>query len=147
MALTGPPMPTFTIADLVSRTGVPAATIHHYLRSGLLPRPKKVAPNRFVYDERHVRALKLIRTLRGRRARAVPTPGGPAPAVPRSVRRCVAAPSGLPGRRPEGLLPDRDRDRTAAAGRTRDRTPGPGRGRHRHRGLPGLPPGGGPSGL
>jgi AcrR family transcriptional regulator len=65
-------MPTLTIADLVSRTGVPAATIHHYLRTGLLPRPKKVAPNRFVYDERHVRALKLIRTLRDRRGLPLP---------------------------------------------------------------------------
>jgi AcrR family transcriptional regulator len=65
-------MPMFTMADLVARTGVPAATIHHYLRSGLLPRPKKVAPNRFTYDERHVRALKLVRTLRDRRGLALP---------------------------------------------------------------------------
>src|SRR5438105_184454 len=58
---------TFTIADLVSLTGVPPATIHYYLRGGLLPRPKRAAPNRFAYDERHVQGLKLIRSLRERR--------------------------------------------------------------------------------
>jgi AcrR family transcriptional regulator len=57
----------FPIAGLVARTGVPAATIHHYRRLGLLPHPRRVAPNRFLYDDRHVRSLKLIRLLRERR--------------------------------------------------------------------------------
>jgi AcrR family transcriptional regulator len=56
-----------SIADLVERTGVPPATIHSYLRQGLLPRPHRVTGARFGYDERHVRALRLIRTLRERR--------------------------------------------------------------------------------
>jgi len=60
-------VPALTIAELVALTGVPPATIHHYLRNGLLPRPKRVAPNRFAYDERHVQGVKLIRTLRDRR--------------------------------------------------------------------------------
>jgi AcrR family transcriptional regulator len=55
------------MAELVERTGVPAPTIHHYLRMGLLPRPKLVAPNRFAYDQRHEQALLLIRLLRERR--------------------------------------------------------------------------------
>src|SRR5712691_9509027 len=57
----------FTIAELVGRTGVPPATIHHYLRLGLLPSPYRSATNRFLYDERHALALRLVRLLRDRR--------------------------------------------------------------------------------
>lgn len=57
----------FPIGELVASTGVPAATIHHYLRLGLLPPARRTAPNRFLYDRRHVQALKLIRVLRERR--------------------------------------------------------------------------------
>jgi AcrR family transcriptional regulator len=60
--------PRFSIAELVRRTGTHPATIHHYRRLGLLPPPKRVASNRFLYDERHVQALRLIRSLRDRRA-------------------------------------------------------------------------------
>jgi len=55
------------MAELVERTGVPAPSIHHYLRMGLLPRPKLIAPNRFAYDQRHEQAVLLIRLLRERR--------------------------------------------------------------------------------
>jgi AcrR family transcriptional regulator len=51
---------------------VPAATIHHYRRLGLLPPAKRAAPNRFLYDERHVRGLRLVRLLRERRGLALP---------------------------------------------------------------------------
>jgi AcrR family transcriptional regulator len=57
----------FPIGELVNRTGIPAATIHHYRKRGLLPAPRRVAANRFLYDERHVQALKLVRILRERR--------------------------------------------------------------------------------
>ncbi len=57
----------YPIGELVKRTGIPAATIHHYRKRGLLPAPRRVAPNRFLYDERHVQALKLVRILRQRR--------------------------------------------------------------------------------
>jgi AcrR family transcriptional regulator len=57
----------FPIGELIERTGVPAATIHHYLRRGLLPPPRRIAPNRFLYDERHAQGLRLIRVLRERR--------------------------------------------------------------------------------
>jgi AcrR family transcriptional regulator len=63
---------THTITDLVALTDVPAATIHYYLRNGLLPTPKRIAPNRFAYDDRHVQGLRLIRTLRDRRGLALP---------------------------------------------------------------------------
>src|SRR5438093_3044271 len=38
-------MKRLSIADLVQETDVPAATIHYYLRNGLLPQPKHVSPN------------------------------------------------------------------------------------------------------
>jgi len=60
-------MKTLTIADLVAQSDVPAATIHYYLRQGLLPTPRHVAANRFAYDRRHVVGLRLIRMLRERR--------------------------------------------------------------------------------
>lgn len=61
-----------SISDVVRRTGVPAATVHHYRRLGLLPHPERVAANRFLYDERHVQALRLIRALRQRRRLSLP---------------------------------------------------------------------------
>lgn len=54
----------FGIAALVARTDVPASSIHHYLRLGLVPQPERTAPNRFVYDDRHIAALGIIRSLR-----------------------------------------------------------------------------------
>jgi AcrR family transcriptional regulator len=58
----------FPLATLVERTGVPASTIHHYRRSGLLPEPGKDAGNRLLYDERHVKAVRGIRLLREERS-------------------------------------------------------------------------------
>ncbi|MDQ3878966.1 MAG: TetR family transcriptional regulator [Actinomycetota bacterium] len=57
----------FPISDLVERTGVPRASVHHYVKLGLLPDPERAAKNQFLYDERHVRGLRLIRLLRDRR--------------------------------------------------------------------------------
>jgi AcrR family transcriptional regulator len=48
----------------VAATDVPASTVHHYRRVGLIPPPERVAVNRFCYDERHIEALRLIRRLR-----------------------------------------------------------------------------------
>ncbi|HSB88079.1 MAG TPA: TetR family transcriptional regulator [Ilumatobacteraceae bacterium] len=56
----------FGIADVIARTDVPASSIHHYARLGLIPQPERVAPNRFLYDDRHVAALGIIRSLRQR---------------------------------------------------------------------------------
>lgn len=50
-----------SLSDLVERTGVPASTIHHYRRMGLMPQPERVSANRFVYDERHVDAVLAAR--------------------------------------------------------------------------------------
>ena len=54
------------LAAVVARTGVPSATLHHWLRLGLLPAPIRLARNRFAYDERHVRAALAVRQLRQR---------------------------------------------------------------------------------
>ena len=50
-----------SLSDVVERSGVPASTIHHYRRSGLIPPPVRQAGNRFVYDQSHVEALLRIR--------------------------------------------------------------------------------------
>src|SRR5205085_1722118 len=57
----------YTMAELVERTGTTPATVRHYLELGLLPRPHRVATNRFLYDSRHEQAIRLIRLLRERR--------------------------------------------------------------------------------
>lgn len=40
---------------------MPASTIHHYRRSGLIPPPVRQSANRFLYDERHVEAVLAVR--------------------------------------------------------------------------------------
>jgi AcrR family transcriptional regulator len=57
----------FSMRVLAARTGTKPATIRHYLALGLLPEPVRVRRNRFVYDERHVAAVRLVRALRERR--------------------------------------------------------------------------------
>jgi AcrR family transcriptional regulator len=52
----------FSLSELVARSGVPASTIHHYRRAGMIPPPVREAANRFGYDERHLEALRAIRT-------------------------------------------------------------------------------------
>lgn len=59
--------PALTLSELIERSGVPASTIHHYRRLGLLPAPARSTASRFAYDARHVEALALIRTLRDER--------------------------------------------------------------------------------
>lgn len=55
------PMATLSLSEVVARTGVPASTIHHYRRSGLIPPPRRQSANRFLYDERHVEAIRNLR--------------------------------------------------------------------------------------
>ena len=62
----------YTIRELVEKTGVPAASIHHYRNEGLLPPPERVGARRFRYSDRHVQALRLIRLLRERRRLPLP---------------------------------------------------------------------------
>jgi AcrR family transcriptional regulator len=55
-----------TIAELADQSGVPVPSIHHYRRLGLLPDPTSVEAKRFLYGERHIETLKLVRLLRER---------------------------------------------------------------------------------
>ena len=63
------------MAELVERTGVAAATVRYYLASGLLPPPRRAKSNRFLYDERHVEVIRLIRLLQDRRSLSLETIG------------------------------------------------------------------------
>ncbi|HEV2361357.1 MAG TPA: MerR family transcriptional regulator, partial [Acidimicrobiales bacterium] len=63
----------FPISVLSQRTGTPVATIHYYRRIGLLPEAVEVASNRFLYDDRHVEALTVIRLLREHRSMPLET--------------------------------------------------------------------------
>jgi DNA-binding transcriptional MerR regulator len=51
------------VAELSTATGVSVPTIKYYLREGLLPQGELTSPNQARYGERHVRRLRLIRTL------------------------------------------------------------------------------------
>lgn len=57
----GDRVPTLSLSDVVARTGVPASTIHHYRRSGLIPPPLRQSANHFLYDQRHVDAVLAVR--------------------------------------------------------------------------------------
>ncbi|MDF0528461.1 MerR family transcriptional regulator [Tsukamurella sp. 8F] len=51
------------IAELSTRTDTSVPTIKYYLREGLLFPGRRTSPNQAVYDESHVRRLRLIRAL------------------------------------------------------------------------------------
>ena len=51
------------IAELSRRSGVSVPTIKYYLREGLLPSGERTSPNQALYDEGHLRRLRLIRAL------------------------------------------------------------------------------------
>jgi AcrR family transcriptional regulator len=60
--MTEPALPRrFSLSELVARSGVPASTIHHYRRAGMIPPPVRETANRFGYDDRHLEALLRIR--------------------------------------------------------------------------------------
>jgi len=61
------------MSELVARTGVPAATVRYYMVQGLLPPAVRVSSNRYLYDERHVEAVRLVRLLRERRSMSLET--------------------------------------------------------------------------
>lgn len=51
------------IGELAKRTDVPKQTIHYYIRSGLLPKPRKLGSNSAEYDESYVERIRLIKEL------------------------------------------------------------------------------------
>lgn len=85
-----------TLSELIARSGVPASTIHHYRRVGLLPAPGIGAANRFTYDERHVEALQLIKALREDRGLSLDEIAKVLPEVLGSPRPDATAETSLP---------------------------------------------------
>lgn len=51
------------ISELAAASGVPIATIKYYLRERLIPAGRVTSTTRADYDERHVEALALVRSL------------------------------------------------------------------------------------
>ncbi len=82
----------FTMSELVQRTGAPAATIRYYLSVGLLPPPVKVASNRYLYDERHVELVRIVRLLRERRGLSLEAIGR---VLPEMLPDLLGRPSGV----------------------------------------------------
>jgi DNA-binding transcriptional MerR regulator len=59
--------PLLRISELSERSGVPVATIHHYLREGLLPEPVKTSRNMAYYPPEFVERIRLIKQLQEER--------------------------------------------------------------------------------
>lgn len=52
------------ISELAKRTGVSKETIHHYIREGLLRKPRKTGKKAVDYGEVYVRQIRLVKELR-----------------------------------------------------------------------------------
>jgi AcrR family transcriptional regulator len=74
-------MSEFPMSELVARTGVVAATARYYIGRGVVPSPRRTARNRFLYDDRHVESLRLVRLLRERRHLSLDAIAGILPAL------------------------------------------------------------------
>ena len=55
------------VSELAERSGVPVATIHHYLRERLLPEPLKTSRNMAYYPPEFVERIRLIKQLQEER--------------------------------------------------------------------------------
>lgn len=55
------------MSEVVALTGTAASTVRYYVATGLIPPALQLAPNRHLYDERHVESLRLVRLLKERR--------------------------------------------------------------------------------
>jgi DNA-binding transcriptional MerR regulator len=55
------------ISELAERSGVPVATVRHYLREGLLPEPVKTSRNMAYYPPDFVERIRLIKQLQEER--------------------------------------------------------------------------------
>ena len=59
------------IGELIKRTGVTRATVHHYVREGLLPEPEKTSRNMALYDPSCVERVLLIKGLQAQTRRSL----------------------------------------------------------------------------
>jgi DNA-binding transcriptional MerR regulator len=51
------------ISEIAERSGVPVATVRHYLREGLLPEPVKTSKNMAYYPPEFVDRIRTIKRL------------------------------------------------------------------------------------
>jgi DNA-binding transcriptional MerR regulator len=65
--MAAPAQELLKVSELAERSGVPVATIHHYLREGLLPEPVKTSRNMSYYPPEFVERLRLIKQLQEER--------------------------------------------------------------------------------
>src|SRR5436189_5738479 len=59
--------PLLKISELAEASGVPVATVRHYLREGLLPEPVKTSRNMAYYPPEFVERIRLIKRLQEER--------------------------------------------------------------------------------
>jgi DNA-binding transcriptional MerR regulator len=65
--MSAPAAELLKISELSERSGVPVATIRHYLREGLLPEPVKTSRNMAYYPPDFVERIRLIKQLQEER--------------------------------------------------------------------------------
>ncbi len=65
--MSAPAKELLKISELAERSGVPVATIRHYLREGLLPDPVKTSRNMAYYPPEFVDRIRLIKQLQEER--------------------------------------------------------------------------------
>jgi AcrR family transcriptional regulator len=92
-----------TLHQLVTLSGVPASTVHHYRRLGLLPELQATANGHFGYNDHHLRALQLIRE---QREHSVPLSQLKAtlPALMEGKQPTGLGPAGSPGQPHDRLI-------------------------------------------
>ena len=65
--MSAPAKELLKISELAERSGVPVATIRHYLREGLLPEPVRTSRNMAYYPPEFVGRIRLIKQLQEER--------------------------------------------------------------------------------
>jgi DNA-binding transcriptional MerR regulator len=65
--MSAPAKELLRISELSERSGVPVATIRHYLREGLLPEPVRTSRNMAYYPPEFVERIRLIKQLQEER--------------------------------------------------------------------------------
>ena len=99
------------ISELAERSGVPVATVRHYLREGLLPEPVKTSRNMAYYPPEFAERIRLIKQLQEERFLPL-----------KVIRELLESSDGDPERLRSAIeLEDRILDRVQAG--ERERTP------------------------
>ena len=67
MARNGSMKALMRMRQLIAATGVTKATVQHYIKEGLIPKPIGTSRNAAFYDESHVNAIRLVKELQSKR--------------------------------------------------------------------------------